>query len=232
MPAIINDEDIKTYMTGSKTVDWKKTDALAFDMDGTLWDAVDSYCEIWNHCFAKLGYPRVVTRQELIDCMGLNLREILRRLVGDDIPFTPDDFLADVAVEEERMMPQLGGRPYPGVVGGLRRLSEKYRIFLLSNCGTTGLDNLMDFLQIRPLVTDAVTYGATQRDKAENLRMLADKYRLCQLVYVGDTDGDCRQTHLAGMPFVFTSYGFGNCNDAELTVNSFDELVEIFDNIK
>ena len=26
--------------------DWSKTDALIFDMDGTLWDAVDSYCKV------------------------------------------------------------------------------------------------------------------------------------------------------------------------------------------
>ena len=26
----------------------EKFDSLIFDMDGTLWDAVDSYCEIWN----------------------------------------------------------------------------------------------------------------------------------------------------------------------------------------
>lgn len=129
-------------------------------------------------------------------------------------------------------MPRLGGCPYPGVIDGLRRLSRKYRIFLLSNCGASGLENLMDFLGIRPLVEEAVTYGATQREKAVNLRMLAEKYGLRQLVYVGDTDGDCRQTHLAGMPFVFASYGFGNCKDAEMTVGSFDELVEKFDNIK
>ena len=108
-------------MSSTKTVNWAETDALAFDMDGTLWDAVDSYCEIWNRCFSKLGYPRTVARQELIDCMGLNLHEILRRLVGDDIPFSPDEFLADVAMEEDRLMPRLGGRPYPGVVDGLRR---------------------------------------------------------------------------------------------------------------
>lgn len=219
-------------MSSAKTVNWAETDALAFDMDGTLWDAVDSYCEIWNWCFVRIGFPRVVTRQELIDCMGLSLREILRRLVGDDIPFSPDDFLADVEVVEVRLMPQMGGRPYPGVVDGLRRLSQKYRIFLLSNCGAMGLENFMDFLGIRELVEEAVTYGATQREKAENLRMLAEKHRLHQLVYVGDTDGDCRQTHLAGMPFVYASYGFGKCTDAEMTVGSFGELVEKFDNIK
>lgn len=129
-------------------------------------------------------------------------------------------------------MPVLGGKPYPGVAEGLERLSKKYKILLLSNCGENGLENLMNFLGIRALVTEAVTYGATHRDKNENLTALAEKYSLRQLVYVGDTEGDCRQTHIAEMPFVFASYGFGHCDNADMTVGSFEELVETFDKIK
>jgi predicted phosphatase of HAD hydrolase superfamily protein len=215
-----------------KNIDWAATDALCFDMDGTLWDAVDSYCEIWNRCFRKVGMDRVVARQELIACMGLNLHEILRRLCGGVPMPDADAFLSDIEREEIRLMPVLGGKPYPGVAEGLERLSKKYKILLLSNCGENGLENLMNFLGIRALVTEAVTYGATHRDKNENLTALAEKYSLRQLVYVGDTEGDCRQTHIAGMPFVFASYGFGHCGNADMTVGSFEELVETFDKIK
>lgn len=215
-----------------KNIDWAATDALCFDMDGTLWDAVDSYCEIWNRCFCKVGMDRVVARQELIACMGLNLHEILRRLCGGVPMPDADAFLSDIEREEIRLMPVLGGKPYPGVAEGLERLSKKYKILLLSNCGENGLENLMNFLGIRALVTEAVTYGATHRDKNENLTALAEKYSLRQLVYVGDTEGDCRQTHIAGMPFVFASYGSGHCDNADMTVGSFEELVETFDKIK
>ena len=56
----------------------------------------------------------------------------------------------------------------------------------------------MNFLGIRALVTEAVTYGATHRDKNENLTALAEKYSLRQLVYVGDTEGDCVRHILPG----------------------------------
>lgn len=163
-----------------KNIDWAATDALCFDMDGTLWDAVDSYCEIWNRCFRKVGMDRVVARQELIACMGLNLHEILRRLCGGVPMPDADAFLSDIEREEIRLMPVLGGKPYPGVAEGLERLSKKYKILLLSNCGENGLENLMNFLGIRALVTEAVTYGATHRDKNENLTALAEKYSLRQ----------------------------------------------------
>ena len=102
-----------------KNIDWAATDALCFDMDGTLWDAVDSYCEIWNRCFRKVGMDRVVARQELIACMGLNLHEILRRLCGGVPMPDADAFLSDIEREEIRLMPVLGGKPYPGVAEGL-----------------------------------------------------------------------------------------------------------------
>ena len=216
----------------SNNIDWTATDALCFDMDGTLWDAVDSYTKIWDECFRRAGVDRTVQRQELVECMGMSLRDIFHRLAGDVATLDADAFLADIAAVERRLMPELGGVPYPGVVDGLARLSRKYKIFLLSNCGVDGLENLMNFLGIRALVTEAVTHGATQRDKSENLAYLSAKYGVRQLVYVGDTEGDCRQTHLAGMPFVFASYGFGTCADPDMAVGSFDELVETFDNIK
>ena len=32
-------------------------DSLIFDMDGTLWDAVDSYVAVWDATFAEFGMP-------------------------------------------------------------------------------------------------------------------------------------------------------------------------------
>lgn len=208
--------------------DWAATDALIFDMDGTLWDAVDSYCHIWNVCFWRSGVRRIVGRDELVACMGLSLSEIYNRLDSRREIADADAFLALVEAEEERLMPKLGGRPYPGVAEGIRQLSERYSIFLLSNCGETGLANMMRHLEISGYIKEAVTYGATRRSKSENMRMLKEKYGLLQPVYVGDTESDCRQTHLAGLPFVHAAYGFGHCANPDMAVSSFRELTDFF----
>lgn len=39
----------------NKSIDWKKTDSILFDMDGTLWDAIDTYADIWNEAFREIG---------------------------------------------------------------------------------------------------------------------------------------------------------------------------------
>ena len=65
-------------------------DSIIFDMDGTLWDAVDSYAAIWNRTLADCSVRRPpVTRDELISLMGKPLAEIAAILVpalqGDEL---------------------------------------------------------------------------------------------------------------------------------------------------
>lgn len=213
-------------------IDWSKTDALIFDMDGTLWDAVDSYCEVWNECFRAFGVERVVMRRELVECMGLPLDEIYRRIAGDSPVISPEAYLPRLEQLEKEMMPRLGGKPYPHMRECMEQLSEHYAVFLLSNCGVNGLTDMMRHTGITPFVTEAVTFGATQRPKNENMRMLCDKYGLKQAVYVGDTEGDCQQTRLAGLPFVFAAYGFGTCSQPDLAFNSFIEMSDFFIKLK
>ena len=208
--------------------DWSKTDALIFDMDGTLWDAVDSYCEIWNTTFRAFGVDCHVGRSQLVRCMGQTLDVIYRNIAGNNPVIPATRFIPVLVDNEKAMMPRLAGIPYPGVREGIEQLSKKYVILLLSNCGEDGLDNMARHIGIAEFVTESVTFGATKRQKDANMRYLKEKHNLVQPVYVGDTESDCRSTHAAGLPFVFASYGFGDCVDADLTVASFRELTEFF----
>ena len=61
----------------------QKFDSLIFDMDGTLWDAVDSYCKIWNVTFEQMGLSQTVSRQELLECMGKPINEIFKKSIWE-----------------------------------------------------------------------------------------------------------------------------------------------------
>ncbi len=215
-----------------EAIDWSKTDALIFDMDGTLWDAVDSYCAVWNVCFRLFGVDRTVSRQALIDCMGLTPDKIYDKIVGENPQLEKGEFLLRLTEKEKELMPELGGVPYPGVVDGIERLSKAYTLFLVSNCSENGLRDMMRYIGITPYVKEAVTFGATNRIKSENMEYLKAKYKLKLPVYIGDTEGDCQQTHLAGLPFVWVSYGFGKCDAPDKSFPSFGALTEFFMNIK
>ncbi|MDD6622956.1 MAG: HAD family hydrolase [Bacteroidales bacterium] len=216
----------------NRNIDWSKADALIFDMDGTLWDAVDSYCKIWIECFRRFGIEREVSRDDLISLMGKPLIDIYHCVAGRRPQVPAEQFMPMLEQLEIEMMPGLGGTPYDGVVEGIERLSQAYPIFLLSNCGADGLNNMMRHIGITDYVTEAVTFGETRLQKDENIRRIMERHSLRQPVYVGDTQSDCTSTHRAQVPFAFASYGFGTCDCPDIVFDTFSELTDFFKSIK
>ncbi len=136
-----------------------KSDGIIFDMDGTLWDAVDSYATIWNRAIAdmRLDVPPV-RRPALEKMMGLPLDRIYDGLIG--LPEVSGPFMALLERLESEMMPRLGGRLYPGVRETLEALrAGGARLFMVSNCGPDGLPNFLEYTGLGELMTDCLSLG-------------------------------------------------------------------------
>ncbi len=201
-------------------------DSLIFDMDGTLWDAVDSYAVIWDRTFDQCGIRRTpVTRGELMAQMGRHLEDIVDALA----PSLPDreGFLARLDANEHSMMPVLGGRFYPEVRETIAAVAPGRHLFMVSNCGSHGLENFINLAGIRPYITEALSHGGTGRDKAANIADLITRYNLRSPYYVGDTQGDADAAHRAGAGMIFCSYGFGHVAEPDMTIACFKQLKEL-----
>lgn len=204
----------------------KTFDSLIFDMDGTLWDAVDTYVEIWHETYRRMGVDATVTREQLLDCMGMPLDRIFDLLAPESIDrLRFETILREVDAD---LLPRMGGQLYEGVKSLIPQLAHRYRLFMVSNCGPDGLHYFLRFTGLQSYFTDTLTHGQTGLPKAENIRLLIDRYHLKSPVYIGDTQGDCDQAHTAGIPMVFASYGFGHCSDADFSVSSFPQLATVF----
>jgi Xaa-Pro aminopeptidase/phosphoglycolate phosphatase-like HAD superfamily hydrolase len=203
---------------------------LIFDMDGTMWDAVDSYALIWDITFAQCGITRApVTRQELLEQMGRHLEDILADLApaGSDI----DRLLGVLDANEQALVPKLGGRLYDGVQTTVKALYERgVKLFMVSNCGSEGLKNFMAYAGITQYFTDTRTHGGTGLPKAENIRNLVERYNLQNVYYVGDTAGDCTAAHAAGIGMIGCTYGFGDVSTADIKINAFTDLLSLTEN--
>lgn len=205
-------------------------DSIIFDMDGTLWDAVDSYAVIWNVSLDQIGIKHEpVERDELLKYMGSYLDQILQNLIPDVVQ--QKELLELVMKNEAEMMPELGGNLYPHVREVLKRLVGKYRMFMVSNCGPNGLENFVDYNKLNGCFEDLLSHGGNGKSKTENIRLLIDKYGLKNPVYVGDTQSDADSTHKAGIPFIHAKYGFGKVKDAEAEINSITELPDAIEEI-
>ena len=158
----------------SKQIDWSRTDALIFDMDGTLWDAVDTYARIWNEVFRRAGREVHITRESLIGNIGIPIPRILANLFPDIGPDEAARFSAELAQEEPALLSRYGGTPYPGVVEGLERLSHKYKLFLVSNCDSHTLPVFMACIGITPYITEGLAFGNTHKPKGDNMLVLKE----------------------------------------------------------
>lgn len=202
----------------------KKYDSIMFDMDGTLWDAVDSYCAVWNKTIADLGIDHApVTRQELLSNMGKLLGDIIDTLVPECSG--ESRFTEGLAASEVEMMPRLGGRLYPGVADTVSQLSKTHKLFMVSNCGRRGLPNFLRFTGLEPYFTGHLAYGDTGKGKDVNIKLVKERYNLSSPLYVGDIRADMEAAHSAGVPFAWASYGFGkDVAGAEYTLRSITDL--------
>lgn len=206
-----------------------KCDSLIFDMDGTLWDAVDSYVTIWNETTRQCGVDMPdVTREQLIGLMGHQLDDIMAainpQLAGNR------HYLEVLDRNERLMMPRLGGRLYTGVTATMAALSRRIPLYMVSNCGSEGLDNFLSFTALRPYVSGILSHGMNGLSKAENIRLTVSAHNLKRPVYVGDTQSDVNSAHEAGIPCVLADYGFGSdVKDADAHITAFERLPHVID---
>lgn len=200
-------------------------------MDGTLWDAVDSYVEVWNVTSRELGVERHVSREDLLRYMGKTIDVIYSALMCDvDIDTTR--YLERLDYNESLLMPRLGGKLYPGVTEGIRSLSEHYRLFMVSNCGADGLRNMLAFSGLTPYFEGTLTHGETGRGKDYNIARIVETFRLRKPLYIGDTQGDCDAAHAAGVAMCHVGWGFGTCDGAELHFEGFGDMTQYLMNGK
>lgn len=202
-------------------------DAFIFDMDGTLWDAVDGYCEVWNATIDAFGIAcRRIDRDLLFTQMGQPLDVIMDALIPGD--YDRGAFMARMRELEAEIVPRRGGVLYPRVREVIEELRRRgAHISLVSNCGASGLRNFFAFTGLGDLFDDSGAHGVNGLSKAENIALMVERHGLKHPVYVGDTQLDIDSAHSAGVPAVWCAYGFGTAVGAEHRIESFDQLLSL-----
>ena len=203
-------------------------DALIFDMDGTLWDGVECYAQGFNDYFAENNISRNLTKEDIYGYMGMEESKFLEVTLPE---LSVDDrktaYSRIIEFQNQRIKTD-GGILYEGVKKGLKELSEKYKLFIVSNCPEFTIDFFMIWAGIEDLITDTFAHGKNHKPKHHNIKLIIEKHSLIEPYYVGDTDSDSKQSSLVPLPFVFVDYGFGTTENYELRFSSFIELKKHF----
>ena len=172
--------------------------AVAFDMDGTLVDSLDSIADAFNHMFAVLGYPPMST-DEVVRKTGISLLDFIRSFVtkeeAEHAVKVFRDYYDTIFLERTRMMPAametlnaLDGTVTQGVVTNKR---GPYARLLAEHLGFSGK------------MTRII--GAEDGFKAKPSAEMFDEFIRAagaekeNTVYVGDAPIDIQAAHNAGI---------------------------------
>ncbi len=203
-------------------------DSILFDLDGTLWDSVDAIVRTWNTVIARYpGLRDPITRKEQETVMGLQMDHIANRLFPNEPPHRRMELMAECVEEENQYLAEHGGILYPGVQKTLELLQKCFRLFIVSNCQIGYIEAFLTAHHLRGCFEGYLCYGATQKRKGENILQVIREYDLKTPVYVGDTKGDQNSAQLAGIPFVYAAYGFGQVEQYAARIQSFEDLIPL-----
>lgn len=208
-----------------------KPDSLIFDMDGTLWDAVDTYAYCWNIVFESLEMDRRFTRDDLIQYMGTEAKKIVNLIFPDYDEEQVNAVFAKLEDAINTHLPTMGGKMYSGVIDGLHKLATKYKLFMLSNCQKNSIGDFITFTNTKDIIIDYIEHGMNHQPKHINIHTLMENYNLKSPVYVGDTDSDRKQCDIAEIPYIFVTYGFGVTDKYAEKFDSFEELTDHYMNL-
>jgi len=199
-------------------------DSLIFDLDGTLWDAVQTYSDAWNLYFKRNGFELKTSKEELNGLMGMEEAEFLQVMLPNYSRKDRKEHYEKVVDIQYELINSQGGQIYEGVLEGLELLSKKYALFIVSNCPKHTIGHFLRFAGIESLIRDSIAHGQNHKSKHENIRELIDRHVLRKALYIGDTEGDRIQSEKASVPFIFMEYGFGQASDYYQSFDSFSSF--------
>lgn len=207
-------------------------DSIILDVDGTIWDSTSVVADGWNKAIEQ-NYPqeKKVTAAILKNQFGKTMKTIADNLFTT-LNDREKDILMEACCEQEQIALSENTKniTYDGVVEGIKKLSEKYRLFIVSNCQKGYIELVCRKNKITEFITDFECYGNNGLPKAENIKLIVKRNNLKSPVYVGDTQGDCDSSKEAGVPFVWVSYGFGTADSFIKKADSFSELTDFLIN--
>ena len=206
---------------------------IIFDLDGTLWDARDCACDIWNRVFDKHEEVNIRMTPELSSkLMGKTMEEI-----GDYLfPELPVEkrraIMDEVGIEEVEYLQENGAVLFPDLKDTVSRLAKEHNLYIVSNCQDGYVPAFLKAHDMGSYFKDIEMSGRTGKNKGQNIKLLMERNGIEDACYVGDTDGDEKAARFAGIPFIWAAYGFGKAQTPDAVIHSIAALPELLKGLK
>ena len=198
--------------------------SLIFDLDGTLWDTTKQIEIIWINVAKK--YNININKSSIKNIMGLTNPEIISTLFNNDSNIG-NLFIKECQKTENEYLSAHGGNIYINTISTIKKLSEKFNLYIVSNCQDGYIEAFLNFYHLNNYFKDYECSGRTNLSKVHNLKLLMKRNNINNSIYIGDTEKDYISAINSNNKFIWAKYGFGICKNYDNYINDISELLSI-----
>ncbi len=214
-------------------------DALILDVDGTLWDATETFAAAYTDASRETApglsvAPHHFTAGDIRKQLGKPTLSIFKDLYpevgeihGPSEAVRIWTLLMESALQKEYdYIPLRGGRLYPGLEETVRNLADRLPLYIVSNCEKGYIESFLTYSGLESSFSGWLCFGDTGLEKDKTLGVLKEKYKILRGAYVGDLLNDAVCARKAGMDFIWAAYGFGQVPEEmyDSKIGAFSEL--------
>ena len=205
-------------------------ESLIFDIDGTLWDSRALVAEGYNAQLQDEGMERFSVDAEILKTVFGKVMTEIADILFKELPEQQRYPLLERCMERENeylhqaASAEIG---YPKVKETLEELVKKHRLFIVSNSQSGYPQLCIEKMGLSDLISGHLCFGDTGTCKGETIKKLMKDHNITSACYVGDTQGDLDAAELAGMPFIYCAFGFGQVDHYWKKIDTFSDLLEL-----
>ncbi len=203
-----------------------KFDSIGFDLDGTLWNPLETITSAWIETANKYNI-KAPTKEDMAGVLGLNKIDLMNKLYPDMNFETQMEFFEDAIKICNATAARRGGKLFNKLEETLAELQKKYKLYIVSNCQDGYIEAFFEYHKLGKYFCDTAHPDARCLPKGENIKLVLERNGFKNSIYVGDTQGDANAARLAGIPFVFASFGFGEVDSPDYIIEKFEDILKI-----
>jgi phosphoglycolate phosphatase len=207
---------------------------IVFDLDGTLVDTAPDLLGALNHVLSGAGLPPV-SMDVVASLIGHGARSMMERgfaCHGTVLSEAEMDRAFGIFLTYYMENIAVGSRPFERATEALDTLLDQGAVLAVCTNKRQALsERLLDELGLSPrfrAVLGADRASAPKPDASHVLETIsAARGEVSRSLFVGDSLTDARAARNAGLPFVFTSFGYDRLSDGlkpDAVIDHYDEL--------
>lgn len=204
---------------------------IIFDLDGTLWEVIDTTYESVNEVSMKYQLNNV-SKDTVISCFGLDKDKTSLKYYPTLDKESRLKLMDEIALINIERLKLSGGNIYDGVKDTLELLSKKSSLYIVSNTANNGyIDAFLDGNNVRRYFKDYIAASSINLSKSEAIKKIITDNKIENAIYVGDTLYDLEASNEVGIPFIYARYGFGKNINTNYCIDKFSDIKFIIDKV-